>query len=109
MFRPLNVCFVFPLFQRETVKYIVINDEKYVFRGQKIPQNFKVDPETFSPALLRFPANIESAWRKGQKKGVELNHDNMELAEFFLTKAALGQIYKTKSVWVVLLLYKKYT
>ena len=26
-----------------------------VFRGQKIPQNSKLDPETFSPALLQIP------------------------------------------------------
>ena len=38
-------------------QYIVINDEKYVFRGQKNLQNSKVDPKTFPPALLRFPAN----------------------------------------------------
>ena len=29
--------------------------KNYVFRGQKIPQNSKVDPETFSPALLQIP------------------------------------------------------
>ena len=26
-----------------------------LFRGQKIPQNSKVDPEMFSPALLQIP------------------------------------------------------
>ena len=29
--------------------------KNYVFRGQKLPQNSKVDPETFSPALLQIP------------------------------------------------------
>ena len=44
----------------KSINFTVINDEKYVFRGQKIPQNSKVDPETFFPALLRFPANPRS-------------------------------------------------
>ena len=35
----------------------VINDEKYVFRDQKIPQNSKVDPRYFSPLYHNSLAN----------------------------------------------------
>ena len=38
-------------------KDIVINDEKHVFRDQKIPQNSKVDPRYFSPLYHNSLAN----------------------------------------------------